>query len=84
MLSGHTVERKPEREEHILKAHDAQADWAPARIGGGGLGGRVEGLEARMTAPIGFDNAVHVNCLCGTDTVPSRAHRVVVQSHVNP
>jgi hypothetical protein len=31
-----------------------------------------------------FDNATHVNFVCGTDTVPSNAHRVIVQSHVNP
>jgi hypothetical protein len=31
-----------------------------------------------------FDNATHVNFACGTDTVPSNGHRVVVQSHVNP
>jgi hypothetical protein len=42
------------------------------------------GYDTSAQITYGFANATHVNFVCGTDTVPANAKRVVVQSHLNP
>ena len=42
------------------------------------------GYDTNAQITYGFANATHVNYVCGTNTVPSNAWRVVVQSHENP
>lgn len=42
------------------------------------------GYDTSAEITYDFANATHVNYVCGTDTVPSNAKRVVGQSHLNP
>ena len=42
------------------------------------------GYDTNAQITYGFANATHVNYVCGTNTVPSNAWRVVVQSNENP
>ncbi|HEX2322301.1 MAG TPA: hypothetical protein VHJ18_25245 [Streptosporangiaceae bacterium] len=42
------------------------------------------GYDKSAKTTYGFADATHVNYVCGSDTVPAKAKKVVVQSHLNP
>ncbi len=76
------------RENSCITGTEQATTW------GGGLGLSMPDISFEDSAHTGYDtsaqitydfgHAMHVNYVCGTDTVPSNAKRTVVQSHLNP